>query len=82
MAVLDRTQAELDELGALDTVEGQSALRLAEQLDGRHNSLATAQTVKTLIELMDRIRDSSAAAKVDSVDDSRDETERILRSVG
>jgi hypothetical protein len=81
MAVWDRTLAELEVLDAVDSVEGQCALALASQLDGKHNSLATSTDVKQLLATMATIRELKPA-EADSVDDSRDEAERILRVVG
>jgi hypothetical protein len=80
MAVWDQVSAELEALDAVGSVEGQCALALASQLDGRHNTLSTATDVKQLMTVMATIRDLKPA-EADSVDDSRDETDRILRAV-
>jgi hypothetical protein len=75
------TEAELIALGALESVEGQIALRLAEQLDAPRNGMAVAADARELRMVMGLIRDGSKT-EGDSVDDSRDEAARILRSVG
>ncbi len=81
MAVFDVTEAELGRLDALETVEGQIALRLASKLDDARNDMATAGNARELRMVMGLIRDGSKT-EGDSVDDSRDEAARILRSVG
>lgn len=75
------TEAELTALDALGSVEGQIALRLAEQLDAPRNGMAVAADARELRMVMGLIRDGSKT-EGDSVDDSRDEAARILRSVG
>ena len=82
MAVSERVQAEIALLGAGDTVEAQVALRLALQLDEPRNGMAVAGDAKQLLAVMEAVRLNAVKGKADSVDDSRDETDRILRSVG
>ena len=82
MAVAVRVQAEIDALGAGDTVEAEVALRLAEQLDEPRNGMAVAGDAKQLLVVMEAVRLNAVKGKADSVDDSRDAAERILRSVG
>lgn len=81
MAVYDSTFDELTILGAVDSVEGQVALVLARQLDSPHAGMAVAGDANTLTKLMQTIREAQTV-EGDSVDDSRGEAERILRSVG
>ncbi len=81
MAVSDATRAELARLGAVETVEGQVALVLADALDNPRAGMATAPDAARLVAIMAQIRDGSKAES-DSIDDSRDEAERILRAVG
>jgi hypothetical protein len=68
MAVLGVTEAELDRLGVLETVEGQIAVRLAEQLDAPRNGMAVAGDAKELRAVMALIRDRSVK-KADPIDE-------------
>jgi len=75
-------EAELTALDALGTAEGAIAMRLAAQLDAPRNGMAVAADAKELRTVMQAIRAAAPDERVDSVDDSRGEAERILRSVG
>jgi hypothetical protein len=81
MAVFDVTHAELSRLESVDTVEGQVALVLARQLDDVQAGMAVSADANTLVKTMQAIRDAQTV-EADSVDNSRDEAARILRSVG
>lgn len=69
MAVLDATEAELTVLGALETVEGQVALRLARQLDHPVAGVAVSGDANTLTKLMAQIRDAAPVKKADPIDE-------------
>lgn len=69
MAVGDAVEAELARLMASETVEGQIALRLAEQLDAPRNGMAVAGDAKELRAVLAHIRDSSSVQKVDPIDE-------------
>ena len=62
------TQAELEALGAVNTVEGQSALALAAAVDSGRSLMAAPAMVKELRATMDALRERTPKAK-DSVDD-------------
>lgn len=66
--VSDRVQAELVTLNAVDTVEGQIALALAEQLDNPRNGMAVSGDARELRAVMQEIR-GKIPAKADPVDE-------------
>jgi hypothetical protein len=68
MAVSDATEAELERLGALESVEGQVALRLAGQLDAPRNGMAVSGDAKELRAVMAAIRER-AVKKADPIDE-------------
>jgi hypothetical protein len=77
----DATRDELTAVGALGSVEGQIAMRLAAQLDEPRAGMAVAPDARELRIVMGMIR-AGSKTEGDSVDDSRDEASRILRAVG
>jgi hypothetical protein len=68
MAVGDQVRAELERLNALETVEGEIALRLAEQLDAPRNGMAVAGDAKELRVVMATIRERQPV-KADPIDE-------------
>jgi hypothetical protein len=68
MAVWDATQAELARLGAAESVEGQVALRLAEQLDAPRNGMAVSGDANVLLRTISEIRERSVK-KADPIDE-------------
>jgi hypothetical protein len=69
MAVLDATLAELERLGAVDTFEGQLALRLAEQVDEPRVGMAVAQDSRELRLVMAAVRSAAPAKGASPIDD-------------
>lgn len=68
MAVFDVTRDELTRLGAVETVEGQVALRLAEQLDAPRNGMAVSGDADKLLKTIALIREQKPA-KADPIDE-------------
>jgi hypothetical protein len=64
----DATEAELQKLGARDTVEGQSALALAAAIDSGRALMAAPSMVKELRATLEVLRERTPKAK-DTVDD-------------
>jgi hypothetical protein len=64
----DATQSELEQLKALGTVEGQSALALAAAIDSGRSLMAAPAMVKELRATMQAIRERTPKAE-DSVDE-------------
>jgi hypothetical protein len=62
------TEAELQQLNALDTVEGQCALSLARAIDSGRALMAAPSMVKELRATLDVLRERTPKAK-DTVDD-------------
>lgn len=62
MDVRTSVAIELDALGALDTVEGATALALAERL-GDKNSVSPSSTAKQLLAIIDDLRARTPKAK-------------------
>jgi hypothetical protein len=69
VAVEQATRDELTTLGAVETVEGQVALVLAQQLDDPRAGMAVSGDAKTLTALMAEIRDRAPAKKADGIDE-------------
>jgi hypothetical protein len=68
MTAHDSTFSELTALKAVDTVEGQSALALAEAIDSGRSLMAAPAMVKELRATMQALRDRTPKAE-DSVDE-------------
>jgi hypothetical protein len=69
MAVSDVTLAELESLGVVDSVDGQVALVLAEQLDNPRAGMAVSGDARELRTVMQAIRDGRPAVKGDPIVD-------------
>ena len=65
MSVVSETLAELDTLGATNTVEGAAALALASMLDNAQGAIGAAGTAKMLLEAMNILRARNPAVKTD-----------------
>jgi hypothetical protein len=80
MSVYKAVKTELEQHGAVDSVEGQIALGLAAQLDDPRNGMAVAGDARELRAVMTAVRDVSPR-EVDSVDDASAATSAKLRIV-
>jgi hypothetical protein len=79
-SVVAETRSELEKLGALRSVEGQAALRLAAQVDAPRSAMAVSGDVARLLVVMATIRDASPR-EADSVDNAQADVEAKLRLV-
>ena len=79
MSVVSAVEAELGRLGALETVEGQSALVLARNLDTGRNGMSKQGDALRLNQLMVTLRDQSVR-EADTVDEVRQRRDAKLRA--
>jgi hypothetical protein len=69
MALLDATEAELDRLGALESVEGQLALKLAALIDEPRAGMATAGDSREFRMVMAQVRSTATPKEASPIDE-------------
>lgn len=79
MTVVSETQEELEQLDKTRSVEGATALALAEILDAHHGAMGAAGTADRLLKIMDGLRGQVPSVKSD-LDKIRER--RAQRSTG
>ena len=79
MSVESRTRAELEALGGLDTVEGESALVIARNMDKPRTGMSVAGDSRQLLVLMTTLRDR-VSREADTVDEVRQRRDAKLRA--